>query len=184
MVSDPTLLVTTSPSMSTNSGTATSIPLNTWTGCALRLRRQTGKSDSCLHSQVLAPQEQVIPSSEVSPSTKFRRQGALQGRQLPPSHYRVIYELPAWSCDFNTIRILLLCLNLPARDPQVHPIVTNGSYKMCSSKAERSRYTYESDHKQQSATFGSGFSSVQSKNLACMQHSDKWFLLACSTFQR
>ena len=44
-----------------------------------------------------------------------------------------------------------------------------------SAKADRSSYTctYESDHKQQSATFRSGFFPVEVKILACMQHNGK-----------
>ena len=56
-------------------------------------------------------------------------------------------------------------VNLPkltSKRPEVHPTVTNGI--VCT--LQRSRYTYKIDHKQQSATFGSGFSFSQSKNLA------------------
>ena len=47
-----------------------------------------------------------------------------------------------------------------------------GSY---AAKAGRSRNTYESDHKQQSATFGSGFSSSQRTKFSL--HTAQWFFL-------
>ena len=99
--------------------------------------------------------------------------GQLRCEFIYPKHH---LKLTNEACQHSHVTLTQYPPKLTSkRDPQVHPTVTNGSYNMCTAKAERSTYTYESVHKQQSATFGSGFSSGQSKDLACMQHSDKWF---------